>query len=268
MVICSFCDDTMMMPFVCSLCMKKNCSKHRLPEQHNCENINKYNNKNYAKIKIKKNNEMQQISSGISDNSLISVKSKYGKLLNLSETNNNLKVIILCGALLGFMEVSNSFLRGLESFIITIGVTLVTSIFFTLIYLKREIDAEKLFVFNSFVYWPIGILISIISSMVGFPLILFGFFNLIGGERVIDVIKSVYRITIIIILPLFLILNLFNTLFTNIVLISLNSIIWYMLLMLFPIGNLDGAKLLNYDRGYYIKLVLTMISIYLLSIIL
>ena len=23
MVICSFCDDTMMMPFVCSLCMKK-----------------------------------------------------------------------------------------------------------------------------------------------------------------------------------------------------------------------------------------------------
>jgi len=268
MVVCSFCNDPMMMPFVCSLCMKKNCSKHRLPEQHNCENINEYSNTNYAKIKIRKNNEMQQLSSGYSENANISVKSKYSKLLNLSETNNNLKVIILCGALLGFMEVSNSFLRGSESFISTIGVILTTSIFFTLIYLKREIDAEKLFTFNSFIYWPLGILISIISSMIGFPLILFGFFNSIGGERVVDVIKNIYQIIIIIIVPLILILNLFNHLFTNIVLMSINSIIWYMLLMLFPIGNLDGAKLLNYDRGYYIKLVLTMISIYLISIIL
>tara|TARA_B100000287_G_scaffold417254_1_gene452857 strand:+ start:1027 stop:1833 length:807 start_codon:yes stop_codon:yes gene_type:complete len=268
MVVCSFCNDPMMMPFVCSLCMKKNCSKHRLPEQHNCENINEYSNTNYAKIKIRKNNEMQQLSSGYSENANISVKSKYSKLLNLSETNNNLKVIILCGALLGFMEVSNSFLRGSESFISTIGVILTTSIFFTLIYLKREIDAEKLFAFNSFIYWPLGILISIVSSMIGFPLILFGFFNSIGGERVVDVIKNIYQIIIIIIVPLILILNLFNHLFTNIVLMSINSIIWYMLLMLFPIGNLDGAKLLNYDRGYYIKLVLTMISIYLISIIL
>ena len=268
MVVCSLCNDTMIMPFVCSLCMKKNCSKHRLPEQHNCENINKYNNENYAKIKIKKNNQMQQLSSGYNDNSLISVKSRYSKLLNLSETRNNLKVIILCGALLGFMEVSNSLLRGSSSFIFTIGVTLITSIFFTLIYLKREIDAEKLFVFNSFIYWPLGILISIVSSMIGFPLILFGFFNSNGGERVVDLIKSTYQIIIIIILPLFLVLNLFNNIFTNILLMSINSIIWYMLLMLFPIGNLDGAKLLNYDRGYYIKLALTMISIYLISIIL
>ena len=267
MVTCNFCNDTMMMPFVCSLCMKKNCGRHRLPEQHNCKNIEKYDNKNYAKIKIKKNNEMKQISSGFNGNQNVSFRDRYSGLLNLSEPNNGLMFVILCGALLGFMELSNEFLRGNIALLSLFGTMILSSLFFTLIYLKRERDAEKLFVFNSFIYWPIGIILSIVSSMIGFPLILFGFFNSMGGERVIDLIKSIYQNIIIVILPLILILPFINSIFVQLVLISLNSIIWYMLLMLLPFGNFDGAKLINYDRGYYFKLLVVMIGVYFLNLI-
>lgn len=51
---CEFpgCDAEESLPFKCKLCNKMYCSKHRLPEQHNCPMIGIYQSEEYRKSKI------------------------------------------------------------------------------------------------------------------------------------------------------------------------------------------------------------------------
>ncbi|MDY6774237.1 MAG: AN1-type zinc finger protein, partial [Candidatus Nanohaloarchaea archaeon] len=49
---CSECGETVSMPFRCKFCEESFCSKHRLPENHECEGLRDYKDEQRGEGKI------------------------------------------------------------------------------------------------------------------------------------------------------------------------------------------------------------------------
>ncbi len=52
MVVCSYCDDEVDVPFKCKFCSDTFCSEHRLPENHECVGLDKYKEEAQADNKV------------------------------------------------------------------------------------------------------------------------------------------------------------------------------------------------------------------------
>ncbi len=51
MATCAYCENPVALPFRCKLCLLQYCERHRLPENHECPNLDAYNTDDYRKFK-------------------------------------------------------------------------------------------------------------------------------------------------------------------------------------------------------------------------
>lgn len=271
---CTYCSEKVAMPFACKLCGKKLCAKHRLPERHECENIGHFSTSQYKIEKIQKAQEY----TGIKYTESSEKTSGAPRLFNQSTwTSGDVgKNVLFGGLILALMVI----LRGrlFESGWLVTGAIIFAPIQFYLFYIFRRNYARKFYLKTEFVFSPIGIAISIITSLFRFIIIAFGFFyedgadDEVGAKIGIRAIFSAYAIYFIgsfIAYPLFLILDFrlgnLNLEILHAVSSTSHIFLWLAIILIFPWRGLDGKKIYDWDTRTYWKMLAFLIIAYIVD---
>jgi len=267
MVNCAVCDDPVVLPYTCSLCKNRHCGKHRLPESHSCKNIALFQTQAYRKQKSQKlrDRKISTIADFSGGAEYGGRSSRFGNVQFWSSGNlyqdAALGGVILAGAAILRRSISISFPS-----LITIATSfLFGALGFVLVYAIRRRAGENYGVTSSFVIWPIGIAITLITSLLFFTFLAFGtFLNTQRGSLRGEAITGLYTIYSFIGLSLISRILVPNLALTNEILLGIDMVsrmfIWFALLLILPWGDLDGVKIYNYDRRtFWISLAVIII---------
>lgn len=163
------------MPYRCSLCNNRYCSKHRLPERHECINIGVFQTPEYRQVKLAKNRESRAISATqlLASTSSEGISTRYGNI-DFWTTGSKNQDALLAGAVLGVSTIIVSRTLEPENLIL---MPIFGAILFLFLYLLRRYYASSKNIDTRFMIWPIGVAITLLTSLFGFRLVLFGFFR-------------------------------------------------------------------------------------------
>lgn len=267
---CFECGEQVSMPFTCSLCSNKFCSKHRLPESHSCPNIGVYQTKEYKKAKIDQQKRIRQTHMSFED-SETAMETRYGNL-QFYTTGSHRNDALLGGFLLSLSAILRSHLFGL--YLEFYFAALITGILgLWVIYEIRRMKAKSLGFSTQFVIWPIGVAITIITAILRFLFLAFGFFqNTNANSNRDEAIVGIY--TVVSSLALGLLLALFSVnsgAFLNYDLrygIYAVSQFFALIAILFmlPFGVLDGKKIYDWDQRNFWIILISVVVVYIVSI--
>ena len=262
---CSYCGEKVAMPFTCKLCGKKLCAKHRLPERHECENIGHFNTSQYKIEKIQKAQEYREIKYTESSERTTGAPRLFNQSIWTSGDVG--KNVIYGGVILSIVVI---LMFGLYSdWLLVTGAIILAPIQFYILYLLRRNYAKQFYLKTEFVFSPIGIAITLISSLFSFVILAFGFFYEEGGEdetgarigiRGIFTSYGIYLVGTFILYPLFLIFNLH--IFTAIFFTS-NLFFWLAIINIIPWRGLDGKKIYDWNSRTYWKILIFLILAYI-----
>lgn len=257
---CSFCGDHVALPYTCSLCKQKFCGKHRLAENHECPNIGVYQTKEYRKNKIQKDRELSRIKSGsmytdTNRTSTTSFRSSLFGTQNFWVSDNATYDLALGGFILALSAIIDFLIRGIPFDLIIILSTLIMgALGFILLGKIRKKIADSEGVITRFEIWPLGIAITLITSLFVFRFLMFGFFINSNGSPQGEVKTALYTIVTSIMIWVIgffffpvLMLYLPNSIVLGLI-FGATAFLWYGVVLIFPFGMLDGIKLFNYDR--------------------
>jgi len=289
---CSYCGKKVSMPFRCSLCGESHCTEHRLPESHNCINIGAYQTESYKKQKVALRDEARSIKqSNFQDTAKTSSRGGAQMMQppaqGLWSSGNKPKDLVylsLVVALAGYignlryvLPFSGSEI--LTSLIFTLGISYVGVVAVSTI--RDRISREE-GVSSYFVFYKIGLIITLISTLIGAVtglLLRFmwpGFFIIQGGFSDRSQGRPALY-TAIGFLATWAVLNFLVTrtitlMFTDtsigILLIFLSSITARSLLFLGVLGLIyEGRSIYNWKKNYLWALIVVYIFAYISSII-
>lgn len=271
---CSYCEEKVAMPFTCKLCGKKLCAKHRLPERHECGNLDHYDTFQYKQEKMEKAMDYRETKFPESS----SDSAGAPRLFNQSTwTSGDVgKNVLYGGLILALMVILKG--RLFESAWLVTGAIIFAPIQFYLFYILRRNYARKFYLKTEFVFSPIGIAISIITSLFRFVIIAFGFFYEEGaddeagakiGIRAIFSAYAIYFVGSFILGPLFLILDIrlgnLNLEILHAVLSTSHIFLWLAIILIFPWRGLDGKKIYDWDTRTYWKMLAFLIIAYIVD---
>lgn len=257
---CNYCQDNVSMPYTCSLCSNKHCSKHRLPESHNCTNISHFNTDTYRKQKIEKSRlPMNTISIGETYRG-----SMYGGRPGMWTSGNVHQDVVIAGLVIGFASVLRHFIDHRDLSVV-LGAFMYGVIGLLLIFEWRNVFARRYAVATLFVLWPIGIAITIITSLTIFRFFLFGYFvnedsDSLRSEGIVG-IASTFSILIVYTLGKLLAHTFDSSLVIG---FSLASDVFFIfaIINILPFNFFDGKKIWDWNREYYILLIVSILVVY------
>lgn len=247
---CTFCKDNVSMPFTCSLCSQKYCSKHRLPETHECANLGHFDTDTYRKQKLEKARVPRNAISA----SDISYGSAAGGRGNYWSSGIASKDVLYSGLLVGLIALM-PFLASNFSNVILLPGSILYSIFgmFTIYYVRKR-TCQKYGMDTHFMFWPIGIAITLIFSLFGGFWILIGYFFIEGEEYgrsrgIVGIISTFTAMGIFLISYLsFIFLPSLDFLGIR---VPARIFLIMALLNMFPLWGLDGQKIYEWEPKYY-----------------
>ncbi|MDH5402152.1 MAG: AN1-type zinc finger domain-containing protein [Candidatus Heimdallarchaeota archaeon] len=259
MVECNFCEENSPMPYKCSLCNHKYCGKHRLAESHECKYIHLYNTQEYRDKKLAKNRDISQIkhSTWIPDTDKPNILFMGGQ--KGWTTNKLYQDLIIGGIILGFVATLRV---GLNNIILNLIISiLIGSIGLMLINWARQKIGYKFGVNSYFFLWPLGIVITILTTLLdaftnfGFTLMAFGLFYTVGqnteGEGKMGLITYITSISLFLLGKIIFELNFID----EIIRIPMHSILtlflWLAIFSLFPWQGMDGRKIYDWNKSIY-----------------
>ncbi len=272
MVDCSYCGDKVAMPFTCKLCGMKLCAKHRLPEKHACENISHFSTPEYKIEKIQKAHEYREIKYTESSEGSTGAPRLFNQSMWTSGDVG--KNVLFGGLILALMVILVN--KGFDNPWQVTGAIIFAPIQFYLFYIFRRNYARKFYLKTEFILSPIGIAISIITSLFSFVIIAFGFFYEDGGEdeagskigiRAIFLSYGIYFIGSFIVFPLFFLLDLrlvnLNLEILYAVFSTSHIFLWLAIILIFPWRGLDGKKIYDWDTRTFWKMLAFLIIAYI-----
>ncbi|MCE7735316.1 MAG: hypothetical protein GPJ54_10595 [Candidatus Heimdallarchaeota archaeon] len=259
---CNYCKDNVSMPFTCSLCSQKHCSKHRLPETHECTNVGVYNTDSYRKQKLAKSRLPRNV---ISTDS-ISSGGGYGVGRgNYWSSGDRNKDVLYAGLLIGFVSIMR-FIFDL-SLVLIPGVMIFSIFGMFSIYFVRRRSAKAYGLDTRFMFWPIGIALTLIFSLFRSFWILIGYF-FIEGEGTLESRGRIGIISTLTSMGVFfvgqIIIAIFPFMEDTGFIIPSGIFLLISLLNMIPLWGLDGQHLLAWEPKYYWPMLITT----LLSVIL
>ncbi|MCY3410581.1 MAG: hypothetical protein INQ03_02985 [Candidatus Heimdallarchaeota archaeon] len=157
MGICSFCEESVAMPYTCRLCGHKFCSKHRLPENHSCINLDHYKTRAYQEQKVEKQYELGKAKRGTMTTSS-NFRGRGGSdvwTLTWSTGSKHKDILILAAVISIFSIFTLNVLAILTTYIVAV----VASYF---IYFTRSYAAKKFGGYTSFEIFPLGVALALI----------------------------------------------------------------------------------------------------------
>jgi hypothetical protein len=242
-----------------------------LPESHECLFVGTYTDPTYSAVKRQKSREVQSVKAGIDPDSgrRYVPESSGGRMGTRTfwEGSSKVQTAFYGGIILGLAAAFRILVSSFTVDIILLFVLtlLLGGIGFVIVLKSRESRANEVGVFTSFVIWPLGIAITLITSLIGFTFYTFGYFTNSGSSvhAEAEVAKrSIYTFAGLAIgFKLFayllllgpgqaIILSLIGAL-----LVSSTMFLWYGLIMMIPWSILDGAKLYAADsRSFWMHL--------------
>jgi len=274
-------------PFVCKLCDEAHCGKHRIPEIHDCININVYRSSSYRKTQQAKNREMRLVkksgsytpasnpqSSGFGSNyfsdSSLRFRSMFFGDQEIKFLGNNSLATFYGGLLFGLAILVPFLVSGLVTLdstglLFTAVILLGSGLGFSLLNLIRKQFAHHYSMQTAFGIWPLGIVITLITSLFRFTVYAFGFFHDRGGDSRsramlgIVGISSSFGLWVIgyYLLPLMAAAT--SGFYTDLIMIlsfTFRRFLWWGLINLLPFGFLDGKKVYDYNVSYFIILLI------------
>ncbi|OLS29269.1 MAG: hypothetical protein HeimC2_01160 [Candidatus Heimdallarchaeota archaeon LC_2] len=257
---CNFCNDNVSMPYTCSLCANRHCAKHRLPESHNCSNIGHFNTDAYRKLKIEKSRlPMNTITVG----DLYRGQSYGGQPGTWTSGNIN-KDVLIAGIIIGIASVLRHFILN-RDLLVTIGALTYGIVGLFMIFQWRNVFARRYDIVTTLVLWPIGIAITIITSLTPFRFFLFGYFinHESDSQRSEGIIGIVSTISILIVYSFGKILaNTIDSQVTYGFSLASNVFLIFAVINVLPFNLFDGKKIWDWSRENYIFLIVFMIMIY------
>ncbi|MHA1912140.1 MAG: AN1-type zinc finger domain-containing protein [Candidatus Kariarchaeaceae archaeon] len=268
---CEFpgCENRELLPFKCRLCGLSYCSKHRLPEMHECINLSYYKTEEYRKIKA---------SSSVSRPSRTTSRSffakstpsysMYGNYFGTKSFGSESKDLLFATAFLVSIQFLGLFMRYGEltegAFFKLLIIFLGYAICYVLHELAHKVTAVYYGLSARFILWVQGLFVTLISMVFGFGLIAPGFVSTEGSptNRQRGIISLAGPVTNIVIS--ILLIAMANTVLSSSywilfakILVSYN--LYLALFNLFPIGFLDGKKIYSWNPTVYIVTVATTI---------
>lgn len=250
---CNYCNDNVSMPFRCSLCSQKHCSKHRLPEMHECANLSLFNTDTYRKQKLAKSRVPRTVISVDSIGSGMGYGRGRGNYWSSGDRN---KDVLYAGLLIGFISIMR-FIFNLPLLVLP-GV-MIYSVFgmFSIYYVRRK-SAKGYGLDTRFMFWPIGIALTLIFSLFRSFWILIGYF-FIEGEGTLESRGRIGVISTFTSMGVFFISRILIEIFPFIedsdlfvgFLIPSGIFLLISLLNLIPLWGLDGQYILAWEPKYY-----------------
>jgi len=264
---CGFpgCEKKELLPFKCRLCGLSFCSKHRLPEIHDCINLSYYKTEEYKQIKassaVSRPKHTTSRSFFAKSSPSYSMHGDYFGTKSFGSESKDLLFATFFLVSIQFFALYmryGSLLKGafFELLIIFMG--------FALCYMLHELAHKVTAVYYGltarFILWVQGLFVTLISMMFGFGLIAPGFVSTEGSATnrqrgIISLAGPVTNITISILLIMMantIISSSYCVLFARI-LVSYN--LYLALFNLFPFGILDGKKIYAWNPTVYIVTV-------------
>lgn len=165
---CEYCGKSVSMPFICSLCEGKYCAKHRLPENHECINLYKFQTDEYRQQKRQKQANLEQQTFVPQDPPQID---RLG-LDNSSYWASSLQLynIIYLGLLLTlttylqsmlFIKLDIVFFTYFVLSGVLLGILGALVVFYARKYANYPISTEP-----AYVFWKIGVIITLVSAAI------------------------------------------------------------------------------------------------------
>lgn len=254
---CQFCDDNVSMPYTCSLCSSKHCSKHRLPESHDCSNISHFSTDVYRKQKIEKSRmPLNTITFADSYGSPM-----YGGQPGTWTSGNVNKDVVIGGLILGIASAMYHFIKH-QNFEVVLG-SLIYGVFGLLtIFQFRKALAKRYEIVTMFMLWPIGIALTIITSILDFHFLAFGYFinkesSSLRSEAVVGYGSAIS----IFILYIFgnILIEITQNAFIHGFALAADTFIFFGLINVLPFNFLDGKKMYEYNNRNYFIFMITMV---------
>lgn len=257
---CHYCNDNVSMPFTCSLCSQRHCSKHRLPETHECANISVFDTDTYRKQKLAKSRLPRTVTSASSIGSGVGSRSGLGNFWSSGDRN---KDVLYAGLLIGFISIVKSIF---DLSLVLIPGVMIYSVFgmFSIYYVRRR-TARAYGLDTRFMFWPIGIALTLIFSLFRSFWILIGYF-FIEGEGTLESRGRIGVISTVTSIGVFflnrILIGTFPFMEDAGFLIPSGIFLLISLLNMIPLWGLDGQHILAWEPKYYWPLLIsTLLSV-------
>jgi Zn-dependent protease len=229
-----------------------------LPETHNCTNIGHFATDTYRKQKLAKT-RLPRNATTVGD---ISYKeSRYGSRFNFWSSGEKNKDVLYAGMLFGLVSILFFLRSGLTEFFFLLPFSVVYGIFgmFT-IYLIRERTCSQYNLSTRFLFWPIGIAITVIFGVIGSLWILIGYFFIEGeaSSRSYGIVGIVSTFTAVGLFFISYFLVEFSP-FGYLFILTGGKFLFVALLNMLPLWGLDGQRLYEWQPRYYWIMLIVMI---------
>lgn len=265
---CEFCGNEEPLPFICNYCGGSYCSDHRLPESHQCKG------------------NLKQRPVIVSQATSYSLGSVYTSTLGGRKaifSRIEVRDIILAWLALGlaFFLLNGGSVRlffglehgsiGFREVFIGLGISLVTvGSGFVLHELSHKFTAQRYGYWAEFRMWPIGILLALITSLVGFIFAAPGATYISGyliSERENGIISLAGPLTNVLVGIIFLPFLLFGSgAFYELGRVGLSVNLFLALFNMLPILPLDGAKVFAWNKVYWLLVFIPLVIWFIITL--
>ncbi len=275
MASCNSCGEAVGLPHTCKLCNNKYCSKHRLPERHDCVNLGYYKRPEYKQEKFAKEKELIEAKTmriEYVNKNQITQGGFLARLFTIWTHPDNRMNLLIFG-ILATLSATAMYSRFFDVFLkINAPIFLVTA--FTIATISaillmnyRKKEAYKLGIESNFVFYKYFTWLLILFSLIGTSIIMIGKFDdTMGdlrdkaklGRKNTVMMVSVWLIGTIISRLAFIIFEI-RLAFLTVGSIFLSLAIFYYI----PFGGFDGEYMLKDNKRNYIIGIIVLIGLYL-----